>query len=293
MTIRSVVEKITPETAGKILEGSQDIKNRNVSDSHVEWLAQQMKAGKWALNGEAIILDDENQVVDGQHRLWAVVNSGVTIESLVTRGVDRKGFSTIDTGSARTLGNVLGITGEKDQNALGAALAWVHRHDMSKMFISNKEAGLTHAMGLALMRKYPEIRESVEFAGKHGKNAILKRVSRSALIFLHHRFTAHSKEKAVEFFECLGDMRFDTAGTATRALRDWLLRRESGGGNRATLELLAIFVKAWSNFLDGRAPQRSYSWRRTGEFPEDFPKFPGEKESAGKAMKIIRRRKKA
>lgn len=297
MTIRSVVEKITPEIATEILERSADVKNRKVSDSHVEWLAAQMKAGKWSLNGEPIIIDDEGQLVDGQHRLWAVISSGTAIETMVTRGVDRKGFATIDTGSARTLGNVLGISGENDQNALAAAVAWVHKHSIGKMFLHNKAAGVTHAIGLALVRKHPEIRDSVEFASKNRTHPILKRVSRSCLIFLHHRFSAHSKEKATEFFECLSDQRFDTAGTATRAMRDWLLRRKSGGGNTATLELLAIFVKAWTAFLSGRAVgARSYQWRRSGEYPEDFPKFPGEKESAGKAMKIVRRvdrRKKA
>jgi len=289
MTIRSAVQKITPEIAEKILSESKDIRNRNVSDGHVEWLSTQMKGGKWSLNGEAIILDDEDQLVDGQHRLWAVINSGVTIESLVTRGVDRKGFATIDTGAARTLGNVLGIIGEKDSIALGSALSWVHRHSVGKMFASAKAAGFSSAVGLGLMRKHPEIRESVEFSGKNRGNEIIKRIPRSAVIFLHYRFSAHSKEKTAEFFECLSDQRFDTAGTATRILRDWLLRRDPGGGARATLELLAIFVKAWTLFLDGRAPQRSYQWRRTGDVPEDFPKFPGERESAGKSLKIARR----
>ncbi len=292
MAISSKVERITPEVAQKILEESKDIRNRNVSDSHVAWLAAQMKSNKWMLNGEAIILDDEDQLIDGQHRLWAVINSGVTIESLVVRGADRKGFASIDTGAARTLGNVLGITGEKDSVALGSALSWVYRHDIGKMFSSSKTAGFTSAVGLALMRKYPELRDAVEYSGKNRNNEILKRVSRSVMIFLYHRFSAHSKEKAAEFFECLSDQRFDTSGTATRSLRDWLLRRDPGGGTNATLELLAIFVKAWTMFLDGRAPAKSYSWRRSGDTPEDFPKFPGEKDSAGKAMKIVRRKSK-
>lgn len=296
MSIRSSVEKITPEMAMKILEASSDIKNRNVSDGHVEWLASQMKANKWHLNGEPIILDDENQLIDGQHRLWAIVKSETTIESMVTRGVDRKGFASIDTGAARTLANVLGIVGEKYAAAMAAALSWTHRHDLGKMFTSSKAAGFSHQVGLQLIRKYPEIRDSAEEVYRmSAKSEILKGVSSSTLIFLHHRFSTHSKEKATEFFETLGDIRFDSAGTPTRILRDQLLRirsevRSGGGSATPSLELMAFFIKAWSDFLVGRKPGRAYQWRRSGQYPEDFPKFPGEQESSGKVLKIVRRK---
>jgi hypothetical protein len=299
MPIRSVVEKITPEVAMKILEDSKDIKNRTVAEGHVEWLAAQMKAGKWTLNGEAIIIDDEGQLVDGQHRLWAVVNSGVTIDSMVTRGVERKGFATIDTGNARTLANVLGVVGEKYAAAIAAALSWIHRHELGKMFSSSKSAGFSHQVGLSLIRKHSEIRESAEEVHRmSAKSEILKGVPASTMIFLHYRFSTHSREKTTEFFETLGDLRFDAAGTPTRILRDQILRRKmeirGGGGGSKTppLEMMAFFIKAWTDFLSGRKPGRPYQWRRSGQYPEDFPKFPGEKESAGKALKIVRRRSK-
>ncbi len=290
MAIKSSVEKITPEIAETILEASTDIKNRSVRDSHVDWLASQMKAGKWILNGEAIILDEENQVIDGQHRLFAVMQSGVTIESLVTRGVDRRGFATIDTGSARTFSNVLGIAGEKYAAAVAAAIAWTYRHDLGKMFATTKAIGFSHQVGLSVIKKHPGIRDSAEFVGKISKNPILKKVSASALIFLHYRFSAHSKEKTLEFFESVGDLRFDTEGTATRTLRNQILHADSEHSKRPIIFAMAFFVKAWTDFLNGTKPKRPYQWRRSGEFPEDFPKFPGEQESAGKAMKIVRRK---
>lgn len=299
MAISSKEERITPEVATKILEDSKDIRNRAVSDGHVKWLADQMKAGKWILNGEAIILDDEGQLIDGQHRLWAVVNSGVTITTMVTRGADRKGFATIDTGAARTLANVLGIVGEKYAAAVAAALSWTYRHDLGKMFTSAKTVGFSHQIGLTLIKKYPEIRNSAEEVNRiSAKSPVLKGMSQSILIFLHHRFSAHAREKATEFFETLGDIRFDAPGTPTRTLRDQLLRKMNevksghGGSKIAPLEVMAFFIKAWDDFLAGRKPQRGfYQWRRAGQYPEDFPRFPGEQESRGKALKIVRRKK--
>lgn len=287
MSIKSAVEKITPEIATKIIEGSKDIKNRNVADGHVEWLASQMKAGKWSLNGEAIVLDDEDQVIDGQHRLWAVIHSGVTIESLVTRGVDRKGFATIDTGKGRGLSDVLGVVGETNTKNLAAALAWVYRWENGRMLSSAKAIGFCHSLGLGVMRKYPELRASLEFVNKTRANPVMLKIPMSAAIFLHFRFSAHNKTKADEFFETLCDLRFDTAGTATRVLRDWLLRRDPSGGGSAAIELLAIIVKAWTCFVTGRAPhaKQGYKWRRGGQYPEDFPVFPGEAKAVPKVFK--------
>ena len=163
MPIRSTVEKITPEVAAKILEDSKTIQNRNVSDHHVEWLTSQMRDGRWVLNGEAIIVDEDGQLLDGQHRLWAVVNSGITIESLVTRGVERKAFPTIDTGAARTSSNTLTMTGEKNTKVLAAALGLLHRYDQGKMLWSLKPSGFSPAVGLALLKQHPEMCDAVEW----------------------------------------------------------------------------------------------------------------------------------
>lgn len=301
MTVRSSIEKITPEIAASILDHSEEqVRNRTVNQGHVTWLAAQMTAGKWVLNGESIILDDEGCLIDGQHRLWAVVEAQVAIESLVVRGADRKGFATIDTGTARTLANVLGICNEKYAATVAAALSWTYRHDLGKMFSSAKTVGFSHQVGLAVLRKHPEIKASAEEIHRMlGKSEPLRGVSASILIFLHYRFSAHSKEKTLEFFESLGDLRFDQSGTPTRTLRDQILRRAKdlrGMGSSAKtppLEMMAWFVKSWTDFLAGRRPQRPYQWRRSGQFPEDFPKFPGEQESAGKALKIVRWKKPA
>lgn len=288
MTIRSAVEKITPAIAAQVLEESKEIQNRNVADTHVEWLVAQMRAGKWALNGEAIIFDDENQLLDGQHRLWAIVNSGVTIESLVTRGVDRKSFATIDTGTARTSGNVLAITGEAHANVLSATLGWVHRYETGKMLWALKASGFTASVAIALLRRHPDVRDAVEWSAAQRSNPVLRKVSGSILAFLRYAFISYKPQKGAEFLDLVAEVIPDQNGTPTRILRDWYLTKDKGRSAATTLELMAISVKAWSAFLNGERPAR-FIWRRTGQYPESFPTFPGETESKGKALKVVKR----
>lgn len=288
MAIRSAVEKITPEIATKILEeAKENVQNRNVTDTHVQWLASQMTSGKWALNGESIILDDEGQLLDGQHRLWAVVNCGITIESLVTRGVERKSFVTIDTGSARTTGNVLAMTGEKNCNVLSAALGWLHRYETGKMLWSLKPSGFSPGTGVVLAKKHPQMRDAVDWAVAQKNNPILRKVSTSVLAFLRYVFLAYKPQRGAEFFDLVSEVLPDKAGTPTRLLRDWYLTKDKGRTAATTLELMAVSVKAWNAFLEGERPQKIL-WRRGGQYPESFPLFPGESESKGKALKVVK-----
>jgi hypothetical protein len=47
---------------------------------------------------------------------------------------------------------------------------------------------------------------------------------------------------------------------------------------------MAVFVKAWTAFLNGDRP-KTYVWYRTTAYPESFPTFPGDKETRGKAIR--------
>lgn len=292
MAIRSSVESVTPALAEKILTDSKDqVKNRNVADCHVEWLSEQMKSGRWRTNGEPIIIDDEGFLLDGQHRLYAVVMSGSAIETVVTRGVERSTFATIDTGAGRTSGNVMSMAGEANYNTLAAVLGWIHRYEGGKMLANPKAAGFTSAIGLALLKKHPTVREDVTWACTVAhSNVFLRKAPGSVMAFLKFMFGQYKPNKAVEFFELVGDIRADDHGTPTRVLRDWMVKDERSRCAATTLETMAIFVKAWAAFLNGDRPKK-YLWRRTTAYPESFPTFPGDKESRGRAIRATGARK--
>jgi hypothetical protein len=91
---------ITPADATSWLKGNNN--NRPVRRSHVDFLAREMLEGNWQVNGQAIIIAEDEKVLDGQHRLLAIIESGVTIQSLVVYGITEDAFKTIDTGVVRT-----------------------------------------------------------------------------------------------------------------------------------------------------------------------------------------------
>lgn len=80
------IENITPEKAIEYL--GHNIINRGISPNTVLKYADDMKNGAWQLNGQAIIFNKSGRLIDGQHRLSAIVKSGVTVTMAVIRDVE-------------------------------------------------------------------------------------------------------------------------------------------------------------------------------------------------------------
>lgn len=104
----SAVETILPEQALVFLESYND-SNRPLSNDVIHDYAKQMGEGNWMVNGESIIISDTGELLDGQHRLWACVMTNIPLVTLVTRGITKEAYKTIDTGRKRSVANSLAI----------------------------------------------------------------------------------------------------------------------------------------------------------------------------------------
>ena len=101
--------EITPELAKQILEKSE-IRNRNVSHVTVDRYAEDMKRGKWDTeNSSTLAFDKKGNLIDGQHRLHALIKAGVTLTFACFRECSDEAFKTIDIGKSRSLQDFLFI----------------------------------------------------------------------------------------------------------------------------------------------------------------------------------------
>jgi hypothetical protein len=102
MTINQ--EVITPAMAQEYLKFNTE-NYRSINNVRVISYAADMKAGRWQLNGEGIKFDTNGTLIDGQHRLQAIVRAGVPIEMLVIRGIEA-GTNLYDIGAGRSLAQI-------------------------------------------------------------------------------------------------------------------------------------------------------------------------------------------
>jgi len=91
--------KIDRETAQKWLDRCFK-GQRTVRRSHVKNLSARMKARCWIDNGEPIVFDYYGRLINGQHRLLAIVDSDVTIEATVIWGMDPIAYLHMDEATA-------------------------------------------------------------------------------------------------------------------------------------------------------------------------------------------------
>ena len=79
--------------------------NRNLSLRYSQNLAKLMQKGEWKL-GEPIKFDKHGQLIDGQHRLQAVIIANLSVEFLVIYGYETESAQVLDRGKSRSLQDI-------------------------------------------------------------------------------------------------------------------------------------------------------------------------------------------
>lgn len=116
------VVDITPELAVSWLRFNNG--NRPIRRRQLRKLTEDMLAGMWVLNGEAIKFSCNGRLLDGQHRLHAVIKSGVTVQCVVIENVPETDnvFETIDCGALRTPADALRLAKKPHFRAIPAII---------------------------------------------------------------------------------------------------------------------------------------------------------------------------
>jgi hypothetical protein len=227
---------VTPESAAQWL--ATNGRNRPIRARHVARLAAAMTRGEWRLNGETIKIGVDGSLLDGQHRLLAIIASGVAVELTVAVDVDPAVFPTIDTGVKRQARDVLAIAGESSCVSLSAAAALCLRFPDMRTYTPNID--VSHASVLAFVRNHPQLEESVAFFATQRA----KRLVGSAGIALHYLFRREDRDAADVFFLDLID-----GANLQRNQSVFLLRNRLLDQRRSRLRemlKLALFIKAWN-----------------------------------------------
>lgn len=105
-TIYSEMITVTPALALEWLENA-NIRNRPLSQNHINKLARDMTCGHWKLTHEGIAFDPSGVLLDGQHRLWAIVESQTTQSMMVFFNIPKESVMFIDSGRSRTVVDIL------------------------------------------------------------------------------------------------------------------------------------------------------------------------------------------
>lgn len=254
-------QTVTPEMAELLLR-HLNIKNRVVNERLVLEHVRSILAGDYVVNGETIKLSwpvpRENGsslpiLLDGQHRLEAIVRAGKPVMILVVRGLDPDTQATIDTGRKRSGADWFKINGEKEYTTLAAVTTGIWKWNLGdrKFNTSPKPTPLEIDQ---LLKVHPEIRRSLEIGIQTSRG--FPDLKRSSLAVAHYILSQLSEEHAPYFFRLIETGVGLEEGHPVLALR----RRASSYRRRhepMTLKReVGLIVQAWNKCVEGEGVSR-------------------------------------
>lgn len=237
--------------------------NRPVVASNVLKLVRELRNDYWMVNGETIKFDWNGVLLDGQHRLMAIVESGCPAECLVVYGLDPECFPTLDAGTRRTAGHHVAMLGKSHYNTLGTAITHLRRYERGDLVSTTAADRVVSGPEVVeTLARYPDLEQSVDWGRSVGKM-----LSPSLATFFHYVFSRQDAALADAFFEGLANGTGLADTDAVYHLRERLIRARLD--RTATLSaryVMALVIKAWRKTVAGE-PTRTLRWGENEEFP--------------------------
>jgi len=263
--VKTAVEWITPERAELWL--IHNTHNRNVNETIVKRIARDIENENFHLNGETIKISDDGTIIDGQHRLWAIVGAETGVWSVVVTGLPLSAQESVDRVKVRNISDALRMRGEVNSNVLAGAIAGAiilqspTPSDVARAWPSVDEA-------LEYYGLHPEIKESV----RYGENLTrVVKTSSTIASALHHIFAKIDEEDANAFFDSLTTGLNLTNDSPVYKLRDFMVKEMTAPRRVSRTRLSAFYIKAWNSYRAGK-PMHLLRWATGGVHPEEFPR---------------------
>ena len=244
---------ITPEVAAAAL--GRAAPNRKRSPWRVSVLEYAITAGRWLLNGEAIIFDRMMRLLDGQNRLAAVVAANRSILSVVVSGVDSSVFGTIDSGQIRSASQVFTMMQIKYPGVKSAAIRYLLQRQ-NNLEAERTERAREIVPTWRIQEWYGEhIAEFEKACGAidiaNGQRELQGIFPFSTVLFFYLVIRDSKPKEALQFIEGLISGVDLGAGSPILAVRRWASACDDPTNRDQVAKMRAMLWRAWELWLDG------------------------------------------
>lgn len=286
----AVAELVAPDVAKRYLAGN--VHNRDLRDTRVRAHAATLLRGEWRATSNGIGFDVDGRLIDGQHRLSAIVLADIPAPLVVVRGLPPEAQDVTDQNLPRKVSDALKLRGEKDWNALAAALGWLYRLDVAEqtgeIHYNAKNGNLRPGTPqlLRILDKNPMIRVRVART-KRIRQEIPIRSGLFAALWLKMMYAA--PDQADVFVDALasGVIQYEgdkepsslQQGDPINALRRLLMQRAVREKEKYPDYIEAALIsKAFIIWIDG-GQVGTLAWKYGGQQREAFPIIRGRDEA--------------
>lgn len=283
-SVTVTLELIAPEIAKDWLE-RYNTHNRRLDPSRTRAMARDQQDGNWYFIGDAIRFAEwrgQQVMIDGQHRLAAIVQSGEPQMYIVVRGLSIEAQEAVDTGKVRTFAHTLAMEVDEegnrvwsDENNVGAInrrlLMWERGYVTGLRTGGGNSGQITKAEQRTYLEDHKrEILDGIQVL-RAAKSAatplnIPPSVVASAWVLLARKDRTGADVFVVEYL-CKGlniiDQASPQAALRKRLTRTDIYRPSVGEG-------FLLILKAWNHWRKGETITKLQAPRDGWPKPEDF-----------------------
>lgn len=265
MNIKKIL--VTPEMAKNYLLNCNH-HNRPLNQSRVQSYCNDILKGNWKEDtGELIKFSKTGKLLDGQHRLAAIVKTGVSIHFHICFDLQEEIFDVLDTGKARGGKDVFSIQGIKNA-ALTAAIIQKNFALKNTGFKSGKDKSLSNSELLKIYNQRPSYWDekaniSLSFYKKF--NTVI-----SPTLIGGYLSVFEEKDALIsnDFFEQLCTGR-NITNITIELLRNRLIQnRISKTSNLSTKLINALIIKTWNAYRLNKEIKTLKFDEKVEEFPQ-------------------------
>ncbi|MGW5351845.1 hypothetical protein ACWERV_15220 [Streptomyces sp. NPDC004031] len=244
--------RVDPQLAEVLL--SQAAVNRRLDWGQVDFLADSIIRGEWQLTHQGIALDgpiETGRLLDGQHRLNAIIKAGVPVWIYVFEGLPESAFPVLDTGKRRSGVDTLSSTGEKYLPLLHSTIRHVLLFkNLPDSSWSGNSARIANDRILAAYNDDSDMYREAVSTGRALSKHVFASQTGAAVAFFVTTEAAPAME-VVSWIDGLTSGANLEVGDPRLALTK-VPHKRRGRRRRYTMrEQVAIYIKAWNAWVQG------------------------------------------
>lgn len=280
--VTAKLELITPAKADALLANRAP--NREISRARVDELSSYALAGRFVMNGDTVVIDQYRRLMNGQHRIKMISETGIPQWMLVVRGIKyEEAMHTIDVLGGRTIAQgikVLGLTMEQfedlaslDTKQLQATASWVWQYRSGEWSTlgGNCSVSMRPIDIIPVFAAYPGIGPAVREACQFKK--LLTgwfTVNQGAFLLLGGSFRDSGMASRFLHQVATGaDIGINAPAMRLRQYLHQVIRDTHNGRSRR--DAMAHAILAWNAFAAGKELKRGLHWHHGMPFPRFDP----------------------
>jgi hypothetical protein len=241
--------------------------NRTIRDRKVAAFKRDLLAGNWRNIGDPIRFDTNGKLVDGQHRLMALIHANqesseqITMPLLVIRNVLPEDQVVMDTGTPRSAGDQLRMAGYKNYALLAVTAKWLIFWERKALYADANIKNVTHAEIMDWVTEHPDVHDAVDLISHLRSGIDMPPGYVSAAYYILKEI---NEDDADDFFHRLSDGIGLDGGDPVLALRNRLRDLKFNRSQLSGEQWLSLLMRAWNARRDGTVI-RKLAIHRAGE----------------------------